>query len=125
MLTTGYIENIHAFLSRMQVALLPLRLGAGIKVKTLECMSAGIAVVTTPIGIEGIGGEQGKHYLLGESPEELADHVVRLLNSPAECEGVGAAARELVGREHRFADSMERFCSFMTTMHENKEAVPA
>jgi glycosyltransferase involved in cell wall biosynthesis len=123
--TTGYLEDVHGFLSRMRVALLPLRLGAGIKVKTLECMSAGIAVVTTPIGIEGIGGVDGKDYLLGKSAEEIAGHVVRLLKSPEECEALGASSRELVRAQHQFAASMEKFSSFLTAMHENKQAVLA
>lgn len=122
---TGYVEDIYGFLSRMQVALLPLRLGAGIKVKTLECMAAGVAVVTTPIGIEGVGGVHGKHYMLGESPDELASHVVRLLTSPAECEALGVRARELVCSEHQFAASMEKFCSFLNEMHEHKQAMVA
>jgi len=122
---TGYVDDIHGLLSRMQVALLPLRLGAGIKIKTLECMAAGVAVVTTPIGIEGIGGMHGKDYLLGESPDELASHVVRLLNSPAECEAFGESARKLVRSEHQFAASMEKFCSFLAEMHEHKQGMVA
>jgi glycosyltransferase involved in cell wall biosynthesis len=122
---TGYVEDIHRFLSRMQVALLPLRLGAGIKVKVLECMAAGVAVVTTPIGIEGVGGEHGKHYMLGESPDELASHVVRLLNSPLECKAIGAMGRELVSAEHQFPAAMERFCSFLNEMHKHKQALVA
>jgi glycosyltransferase involved in cell wall biosynthesis len=118
--TTGYVEDIYGFLSRMQVALLPLRMGAGIKVKVLECMAAGVAVVTTPVGIEGVGGLHGKHYMLGQSPDELASHVVRLLNSPVECEALGARAQELVRSEHQFVASMEKFCSFLTEMREHK-----
>jgi polysaccharide biosynthesis protein PslH len=120
---TGYVEDIYGLLSRMQVALLPLRLGAGIKIKTLECMAAGVAVVTTPIGIEGIGGMHGKDYLVGESPDELASHVVRLLNSPAECEALGESARKVVRSEHQFAASMEKFCLFLTEMHEHKQGI--
>jgi hypothetical protein len=88
-------------------------------VKTLECMSAGVAVVTTQVGIEGIGGIPGTHYLLGESPEELADHVVRLLNSPTECASLGSSAQRLVSAEHQFSTSMENFCTFLSAMHEN------
>ena len=122
---TGYVEDIHGLLSRMQVALLPLRLGAGIKVKTLECMAAGVAVVTTPIGIEGIGGMHGNDYLLGESPDELASHVVRLLNSPPECEALGESARKMVRSEHQFAASLEKFCSFLAEMRVRKQGMVA
>jgi glycosyltransferase involved in cell wall biosynthesis len=119
---TGFIEDIGFFLGSMQVALLPMRLGAGIKLKTLECMAAGVAVVTTPAGIEGIGGMRGKHYLLGETPEELASQVVRLLNSPEERIAIGVSGSELVRSEHDFAASMGRLNSFLGEMNDERQA---
>jgi glycosyltransferase involved in cell wall biosynthesis len=91
---TGFVANIEEFLSRMQVALLPLRQGAGIKVKTLECMAAGVAVVTTPVGAEGIAAAHGVHLLIGETAEELASHTVRLLHRPEEARQMGERARD-------------------------------
>jgi glycosyltransferase involved in cell wall biosynthesis len=119
---TGFVNDIASFLGSMQIALLPMRLGAGIKLKTLECMAAGVAVVTTPVGIEGIGGMQGKHYLLGETPDELASHVVRLLNSPDERAAIGVKGSELVRAEHQFAASMRRLDSFLVKMRGRRQA---
>jgi glycosyltransferase involved in cell wall biosynthesis len=93
----------------MDIALLPLRLGAGIKIKVLECMSAGLAVITTPVGIEGIAAVDGVEYLLGNTPEELAQHVIRMLNEPEACREIGAKGREFVAREFDFEASAERF----------------
>jgi len=90
---TGFIPDISTFLSGMQVALLPLSQGAGIKVKTLECMAAGVAVVTTPIGAEGIAAAHGVHLLIGKTAEELARHTVRLLRRPEEARQIGERAR--------------------------------
>jgi glycosyltransferase involved in cell wall biosynthesis len=109
----GYIDNIPSFLSSMQVALLPLRLGAGIKIKTLECMAAGVAVVTTPVGIEGVGGLPGQDYLIGESASELAGHVVRLLRNDSERVRIATNGRDLIRAEHQFERSMRKLDSFL------------
>jgi glycosyltransferase involved in cell wall biosynthesis len=91
---TGFIDNIGEFLSMMQVALLPLRLGAGIKVKTLECMAVGLPIVTTEVGAEGIGANQGVHYWIEQNPKALAERTVRLLRVPGEALRMGELARE-------------------------------
>ncbi len=103
---TGFVSNIGAFLSRMQVALLSLRQGAGIKAKTLEGMAAGVAVVTTPIGAEGITAARGVHLLVGETAQELADCVVRLLRRPEEARQMGERARDWFASEYDFSRPM-------------------
>jgi glycosyltransferase involved in cell wall biosynthesis len=103
---TGFVPDISTFLSNMQVALLPLRQGAGIKVKTLECMAAGVAVVTTPVGAEGIAAAHGVHLLIGETAEELASHTVRLLRRPEEARQMGERARNWFATEFDFSRPM-------------------
>lgn len=51
---TGYVESPRTYFERCQIGLAPLLRGAGIKVKVLECVNAGIPVVSTEIGAEGI-----------------------------------------------------------------------
>jgi glycosyltransferase involved in cell wall biosynthesis len=99
---TGFLQDPIGFLATMQVALLPLRLGAGIKAKTLECMSAGIAVVTTDVGAEGVGGCAGKDYLVASAPEELAALTVDLLRNPEKARTMGRSGRDYVFREYDF-----------------------
>lgn len=97
---TGFVEDVQSLMTRMSVALLPLRQGAGIKVKTLECMAAGLPVVTTPVGEEGVGGTDGVHYLVAESAEDLAAHAVRLLLQPEDARKMGESAKQfLVARQ--------------------------
>jgi len=105
---TGFVEDVSALFSTMDVALLPLRLGAGIKIKVLECMSAGLAVVTTPVGIEGIAASEGTEYLLGQTAEEISAGVIRLLKDPAACRAIGASAQEFVARKFDFEVAAER-----------------
>lgn len=121
----GYIANIPDFLSSMQIALIPLRLGAGIKIKTLECMAAGVAVVTTPVGIEGVGGQPGKDYLIGETASQLAEHVIRLLRHADDRVQIASNGRNLIRTEHQFELSMRRLDSFLESMSRSRKSLNA
>lgn len=109
---TGFVDDVQSLMARMSVALLPLRQGAGIKVKTLECMSAGLPVVTTSVGEEGVGGTHGVHYQVAESAEQLAAYTIRLLQYPAEASLMGQRAAEFIRHRQDFSGRMaevERF----------------
>lgn len=72
---TGFVPNINAVLAQAGVFVCPLRLGTGVKNKVLEAMSLGLAVISTAVGVEGIGAQNGIHYLEAETP---ADFMLRL-----------------------------------------------
>jgi polysaccharide biosynthesis protein PslH len=110
---TGFVSDLPGLLSRMQIALVPLRLGAGIKVKMLECMASGLAVVTTSVGEEGVGGEDGVQYLVGETAEELANCTVRLLKDSIATQAMGHSAREFVINEFNFEKALLRLWSLV------------
>lgn len=74
-MVTGFVNDISAYLSKTKLAVLPLVLGAGIKVKVLEFAAAGIPIVTNEIGIEGIPLEHNSEYLHCETAEEFADTI--------------------------------------------------
>jgi glycosyltransferase involved in cell wall biosynthesis len=105
----GYVEKPFRVLANKRVALLPMRLGAGIKVKVLECMAAGLPVVTTPAGAEGIPGEDGIHYLVGRSEQELAELTLALLETPRRAEEIGVRARENILENHSFERCLQDF----------------
>lgn len=109
----GFLPDLPAFLARMQIALLPLRLGAGIKTKVLECMAAGVAVITTPVGAEGIPGQNGVHYLVGSTAPELAEHAILLLRNRDLRERMGDKAREFIQTNYDFEESARDFESLL------------
>lgn len=76
---TGFVENPASIFSNMDIAIFPLRLGAGIKIKVLECMYAGIPVATTEVGIEGINATSGKDYIL-VNEENMVEQIINLIN---------------------------------------------
>ena len=83
--------DIRPCFQRATVFVVPLRVGGGTRLKVLEAMSMGIAIVSTTLGAEGIPCESGKHLVRSDAPAEFAFEVVRLLND--------SDARTSLGRE--------------------------
>jgi glycosyltransferase involved in cell wall biosynthesis len=73
-----------------------MRVGGGVRFKALEAMAAGVPIVSTPLGMEGIAAEPGRHYLAAETAADFADAVGRLLNDAALRAALAERARELV-----------------------------
>jgi len=74
-IVTGFVDSVAEYFEKCMCLVAPLVLGAGIKVKVLEAMSAGIPVLTNNIGIEGIKAVNGIHYFHCETPEEYIDSI--------------------------------------------------
>jgi glycosyltransferase involved in cell wall biosynthesis len=67
-----------------------------VKGKIVASLQAGVPVVTTPVGNEGIELEPGVEALIGETPEELAAHVIRLYEEPDVLLALAAAAAGVI-----------------------------
>ena len=78
---TGSVPEIGPYFREAHVFLVPLWVAGGIRLKILEAMASGRAVVSTPIGCEGLEVENGSHLLVAEDPADLAEHVVHLLTN--------------------------------------------
>ena len=78
------------------VFVVPLLVGGGTRLKILEAMSMGVPVVSTTVGAEGLGAENGTHLLIADTPQEFADAVVRLLNDSALQNRIKTVAAEWV-----------------------------
>lgn len=68
---TGYVEDADRFIiENCDIAIFPLKSGAGIKVKVLHCLALGLPVITNEIGAEGID-EEGKYIYLAENENDF------------------------------------------------------
>ena len=74
----GYVPDLDPLLDQVRVSIAPLRFGAGMKGKISQAMAAGLPVVTTPIGAEGMPLIEGEHVMIGQTAQGLADAAVRL-----------------------------------------------
>ncbi|PIJ63026.1 glycosyltransferase family 4 protein [Mesotoga sp. H07.pep.5.3] len=79
---TGFVEDISDYFNGASVFVLPMQVGAGIKIKFLEALSYGLPVVTTSKGIEGIEGVvDGTHCIVEDNPQAFSEEVLHLLNN--------------------------------------------
>jgi glycosyltransferase involved in cell wall biosynthesis len=89
----GFVENVREPLMRYSLFVCPILAGSGVRVKLLEAFAAGIPVVSTRLGAEGLADEDGKICALADDPAAFAGHVVRLLRHPEEAEALARRAR--------------------------------
>ncbi|HVZ41264.1 MAG TPA: glycosyltransferase family 4 protein [Candidatus Kapabacteria bacterium] len=92
----GRVESIAPYYGRIAIGLIPLNVGGGMRVKMVEMMASGMPIVSTGQGAEGNEAVPGEHYVRGDTPEEFAAGVIRLMNDSAERERIARAAREFV-----------------------------
>ena len=93
----GEVEDYDDQFRRAGVTLAPAMVDAGLLMKSIRAMAMGCPVVLNTASASPIAGlEDGIHALVGDSPDELADHVVALMQDNVRAHQVGQAARELV-----------------------------
>jgi polysaccharide biosynthesis protein PslH len=89
------VPDVRPYLARGGFMVVPLRIGGGSRLKILEAMAAGLPVVSTRVGAEGLELVPGEHYLAADDPEAMADALVACLRDPQ-------PARALAGRSRAF-----------------------
>jgi len=93
---TGEVPDVRPYLARASVFIVPIRIGGGTRLKIFEAMAAGLPVVSTTIGAEGLPLSPGTDILLADDPRSLADAVVALLSEPGRARALGRAGASLV-----------------------------
>jgi len=93
---TGTVTDVRPHLWASAVAIVPLRIGGGTRLKIYEAMAAKVPVVSTTIGAEGLVANPPYDIRIADRPEDFAECCLELLGDPAERERVSRAALELV-----------------------------
>ncbi len=89
----GFVEDVRDPLARYSLFVCPILSGSGVRVKLLEAFAAGIPVVSTAVGAEGLARKDGQFCALADRPREFADRVVELLENPKEAAALASRAR--------------------------------
>ncbi len=96
----GFVDDVRPWVARAAVYVVPMRVGGGTRLKVLDAMAQGKAIVQTRIGAEGIRIDAGTHYAAADQPGEFIEAVVRLLGDAQERARLGRAARERAEQEY-------------------------
>jgi glycosyltransferase involved in cell wall biosynthesis len=119
---TGEVDDLRPHIARAAAVIAPLRIGGGTRLKILEAMAMGKAVVSTSLGAEGIDVVAGRDLLIADDAEAFADRLAQVLEDDALADRLGASARRLVEARHGWAASVEELCRFYHEVLEARRA---
>jgi len=97
---SGTVPDVRPYLAQAAVAIAPLQIAGGTRLKILEALAMKKAVVSTSVGFEGLSTVPGKHLLAADEPEAFAQAVVTFLHHPEMRTAFGTAGRALAETEY-------------------------
>ena len=92
----GEVEDAYEFMNSKSIMVVPLFSGSGMRIKIIEGMALGKSIVSTPVGVEGIAVEHGKHLLIASDPAEFIQAVSFLVDDKNKFETIGRNAVEFI-----------------------------
>jgi glycosyltransferase involved in cell wall biosynthesis len=99
---TGTVPDVRPWMRSATAFVVPLRSGGGTRLKILEALASGRAVVSTSLGCEGLEVTAGHDILVADEPAAFAEAVLRCARDPELRARLGAAGRTLVERRYRW-----------------------
>jgi glycosyltransferase involved in cell wall biosynthesis len=113
--TPGFVENLPDALSLADVAICPLTLGSGTKLKMMDYLAAGLPIVTTEVGAQGIPLADEEAALIRDVPDGFVDAIRELRDSETLRASLSTNAKEL-GREYSWETLLEGYEPIMRTL---------
>lgn len=117
---TGAVPDVRAYYALADVAVVPLRVGSGTKLKLIEALAMGLPVVSTPVGAEGFELSADAPLRVADSARAFADAVVALLKDPAPAHTWAVRARK-VALGYDWHAIGESFSAYLCDALENKK----
>ena len=108
-IVTGFVEDISPYFETCMCMVVPLQNGAGIKIKVLEALAAGIPVLTNQIGIEGIAARAGQEYLHCELPEEYERDIRAMLDGSMDLQEMSSNAVKFMRENYNLEQALEDY----------------
>jgi glycosyltransferase involved in cell wall biosynthesis len=105
----GYVADVRPYIEQAAVLVCPIRDGGGTKLKVLDALASGKAMVAHPIACEGIDVRDGENIVLATEPGDWIAAIDRLLGDAAERERLGSAARALAVDRYSYGSIGARF----------------
>ena len=124
---TGRVDDMRPYLWGAKISVVPLRIGGGTRLKIYECMAAGVPVVSTSVGAEGLRYSDGEDIVLADEAAGFADACVRLLGDDAARTALAKNARQRTVREFSWEAVSREFEAILdrNRAHANEPMVKA
>jgi glycosyltransferase involved in cell wall biosynthesis len=109
----GWVRDVEPLLQAAGAMVAPLSWGAGLKGKVTQALAAGLPVITTPIGAEGLDATDGEQMLIGNDDRQLADRVIRALSDAELWAALSRAGQQLAAERCSPAIATERLAELL------------
>ena len=117
------VASLEPFYAKSTLAIVPLRVGGGTRIKVIEAAMHGVAAVATRLGAEGLPFEDGTSIWLADEPAEMAAAIAAALQSPAKAREYGQKARAVAREKLDYGKiSMQLACQWEKLL---AKAIPA
>ena len=111
---TGRVPEIKPYFAEATVFVVPLRIGSGTRLKILEALAMGKAIVSTSVGAEGLDLKDGEEIFIADEPTVFAEAVTRLLKDPALRRRIGESGRVRVEQDYDWRSIGEKLHQLYT-----------
>lgn len=108
----GEVPDVWEYMKRYSIMVVPLFSGSGIRIKIVEGMAAGKAIITTAIGAEGINFVNGRDLLIAKDANSFADAIRQLYADESLRTKLGENARKLIANDHDNTILMQKLSEF-------------
>ncbi len=110
---TGFIDNVHEAIAGATVSVVPILQGGGTRLKIVEAMALGTAVVSTSKGAEGLEVKGGRDLLLADTPDAFAKATIELLGSLTRRQELVKNACSLVQQKYDWETELPRLLTLI------------
>jgi glycosyltransferase involved in cell wall biosynthesis len=112
----GAIDSPTQYMATKQIMAVPLFAGSGVRVKIIEGMALGKAIVATDLAVEGVDVSNGKNILLANSAQNFANAIIGLLKHPEAVMEIGANASAFIESNYRSAVVIKKLETFIAAI---------
>src|SRR6266852_5650558 len=97
---TGSVDDVRPYYREAIAAIVPLKVGGGSRLKILEAMAAGVPVISTTLGAEGLEVQRDENILIADTKEQLVDAISSVVENEARRNDLSTAGRALVASRY-------------------------
>ena len=108
----GMVDEVGPYIDKAAAIVVPLRIGGGTRLKIVEVLAKGKAVVSTRLGAEGLDVVHDQHLLLADEPDDFAAQVGRVISDPECAARLGRAGRQLMEDKYSWTSIVARLEKF-------------
>ena len=104
---TGFVDDIRPYVGQASVVVVPIRIGSGTRIKILDTMAMGKAIVSTSVGCEGLNVANRRNIMIADDPTSFSESVIELLKDSKMRGEIENEARELA-KTHDWGRMVEK-----------------